>query len=170
MKNEIKTASILGLVLIALVVVSCSNRNKSKSSTSNDSTQKEESDKNTTIESVYTKTVLIGIIGSAPEWGSSWLDLASPMDFMENDSLILYISGASKVLVRLLHINNSQDQPVGIIGQHTVVNGQVIVRISQSYTGIKQISVHGGENPWGNYLLGSGNKPATLQQVILIRY
>ena len=169
MKKEIRTASILGLVLFALVVMSFNSGNNSKSPTNNDAIQKVTSDRNTAINSVSTKTVLTGNIGSAPEFGSSWIDLSSPMDFKENDSLILDVAGASKVLVRLLVINGSPDQPVVIIGQYTVVNGQASVFIKQSYIGIKQISVHGGENPWGRYPLGAGNKPATLQQVILIR-
>lgn len=170
MKNKIRTASILGLILFALVVVSCNSGNNSKSHASNDSIiKKVTSDSITTKKSVSTKTVLTGDIGSAPEWGSAWIDLTSPLDFKVNDSLLLDVAGASKVLVRLLHINGSPDQPVGIIGQYTVVNGEVIVCVTQSYSGIKQISVHGGANPWGKYPLGAGNKPATLQQVILIR-
>lgn len=168
MKKEIRTTTILGIVLFAFIVVSCNSRNNSKSPTNNDSPQQVTSEQSTATNSVSTKTVLSGNIGSAPEWGSSWIDL-TPMDFKENDSLILDVAGASILLVRLLDINGSPDQPVGIIGKYEVKNGIVSVSISQSYTGIKQISVHGGENPFGKYPLRAGNKPATLQKVILIR-
>jgi len=116
---------------------------------------------------------LIGETGSSWHWGSGWLDLATPTDFMKGDRLRLKIGGtATKILVRLLPKGISPDLPQGIIGGVITVPESRIVEVSldTDHKEIIQISVHGGPNPWGMYPLGGSNGPATLAAAELCRH
>ena len=115
---------------------------------------------------------LAGPIGLSSQWGSGWLDLATPTDFRKGDRLRLKIGGtADKIVVRLLPKGNSPDSPVGVIGGAITVPPNRIVEVSlkSDKKGIIQISVHGGPNPWGRYPLGRGNGAAALKVAELIR-
>ena len=111
-------------------------------------------------------TALEGNVGSAPQWGSGWLDLNQPTDFAAGGRLKISVSGdASKVLVRLLPKGQPPDQPVGIQGTFTVPASRIVeVKLSATRKNIVQISVHGNAHPW-TYNLGDGNGRATLSGV-----
>ena len=115
---------------------------------------------------------LVGQIGFSSQWGSGWLDLATPTDFLKGDRLRLKIGGtADKIVVRLLPKGISPDSPVGVIGSAVIVPENRIVEVSlkSDKKGIIQISVHGGPNPWGWYPLGGGNGAAALKVAELLR-
>ncbi len=114
---------------------------------------------------------LLGEIGASPRWGSGWLDLAVPTDFLKGDRIRLKIGGsASKILVRLLPRGRSPDTSTGLIGGTITVPEDRIVEVTLKYDRreIIQISVHGGPNPW-NRPLGGGNGPATIEEAEVIR-
>jgi len=108
-------------------------------------------------------------IGTSSQWGSSWCDLQPAVDFEANSTIEIHIDphGAGVVLVRLLSEGGNPDSPDGIIGGATpVTNGIIRIPLSQTYTNIKQISVHGGPDPW-DYNLGVSNKGARIITIIV---
>ncbi len=114
---------------------------------------------------------LLGEIGSSPRWGSGWLDLEAPTDFLKGDRVRIKVGGsASKILVRLLSKGRSPDTSVGLIGGTITIPEDRIVEVTLKYgrKEIIQVSVHGGPNPW-NIPLGGGNGPATIEEGELIR-
>jgi len=116
--------------------------------------------------------LLAGETGLSPRWGSGWLDLPTVTDFAAGDVLQLRIGGtAAKVLVRLLPEGTFPDSSVGIVGGAVIVpeNRIVDIVLDNDRKNIIQISVHGGPNPWGRFLLGGGNGPATLESATLVR-
>ncbi len=113
---------------------------------------------------------LLGEIGSSPHWGSGWIDLEAPTDFLKGDRIRIKVGGsASKILVRLLPKGRSPDTSTGLIGGTITVPEDRIVEVILKYDrkGIIQISVHGGPNPW-NKPLGGGNGPATIEEEPLL--
>ncbi|MCU7816616.1 MAG: hypothetical protein KZQ81_15815 [Candidatus Thiodiazotropha sp. (ex Rostrolucina anterorostrata)] len=106
---------------------------------------------------------ILGTIGASSQWGSGWIDL-SDAEFNAGDNLRLSIGGtASKVLIRILRTGESPDSPTGILGQFSVPKERFVeFKLSQDFKRVKQISVHGGSNPWGQFPLGGGNGPATI--------
>ncbi len=114
---------------------------------------------------------LDGTTGSSSQWGSGWLDLATPTDFAKGTRLRVRVGGtAKKIFVRLLAKGVSPDSSRGIVGGALNVpeNRVVEVRLDVDRKGIKQISVHGGPNPW-NKQLGSSIGPATLEAVEVMK-
>jgi hypothetical protein len=105
-----------------------------------------------------------GQIGHADQYGSGWLDLATMSDFKKDEQLRITVGGsAQKVVVRLLSRRDSPDSASGILGVFSVPkNKSVLVTIDGDYSGVIQLSVHGGSNPWNMFPLGGGNGPATL--------
>lgn len=112
--------------------------------------------------------LLQGSIGVSSEYMCGWLDLASVTDFYRGETLKLRIGGSAKrILLRLLPQNIDPNSRSGIVGGPLVVpeGGQVVVMLEENHSSVKQISVHGGPNPFGLYPLGGGNGPATLISV-----
>src|SRR5271165_2632910 len=108
---------------------------------------------------------LRGHIGGSSMWKSGWLDLGPPVDFRSGDIIRLKIGGtAERIMVRFLTVGDSPDDPVGIEGGALPVpsNRTVDLTLQHDYPQTKQISVHGGSNPWGLYPLGENNGPATI--------
>lgn len=108
--------------------------------------------------------------GSSPKWGSGWLDLRQPTTFESGTCLRLSIGGsASRIIIRLLRVDDDPNQAVGIIGERWNVptSRELVVRLSQRFPNVKQISVHGNPHPW-HYDLGSRNGPATLDSVTIV--
>jgi len=114
---------------------------------------------------------LSGNIGSSAKWGSSWIDLGQATSFLSGQVLKITLQddSARSVLVRLLPVGASPDEPAGLVGTQglPVAKRVVIVPLSKDYPNIKQISVHGGEKAW-DYNLGSGNGPARILTVELV--
>ena len=109
---------------------------------------------------------LRGHIGAASVWKSGWLDLDPPVDFRSGDIIRLKIGGtAERIIVRFLTVGESPGDPVGIEGGALPVQGAdrtVDLTLKGDHPQTKQISVHGGSNPWGLYPLGENNGPATI--------
>lgn len=120
--------------------------------------------------SAQTAEVLHGAVGKDLHWGSGWIDLA-PTSLFRGDQLQLSVGGtARKVVVRFLEDPQRADSPEGVVGVFTVGQDRTVrVPIDADRKGIRQLSVHGGPNPWGQYDLGEGNGPATLSGVEIIR-
>jgi hypothetical protein len=115
---------------------------------------------------------LNGQTGTSVQWGSGWIDLASPVDLAKGDVLRLKVGGsAQKVMVRCLAKGKSSDSTDGLVGDVVIVPKDRIIeiRLNSSRSKVVQISVHGGPNPWGMYPLGQSNGPATFDSAILIR-
>ena len=113
---------------------------------------------------------LQGTTGKSAQWGSGWLDLASPLSISKGQHLVLSIGGtATKIIVRLLPEGASADTTVGVIPEPVAVPKSRIVDIvvPDDRKQVIQISVHGGPNPWGQFPLGEGNGPATIQSAEL---
>lgn len=109
-----------------------------------------------------------GRIGASDKWQSGWLDLNTPTDFKQGDMLRIRVGGnARKIVIRLLPEGEKPDDPVGFEACDVPVpESRVVERtLGQDHPRIKQISVHGGPNPWGLCPLGGGNGPATLFSV-----
>ncbi len=114
---------------------------------------------------------LMGEIGVSTRWGSGWIDLEAPTDFLKGDRIRITVGGsATKVLVRLLSKGQSPDTNAGRIGGTITVPEDRIIEVTLKYDRkeIIQVSVHGGPNPW-NIPLGGGNGPATLEEAEVIR-
>lgn len=120
----------------------------------------------------YSQTgeVLHGVVGKDLHWGSGWIDLA-PTNLFKGDQLQLSVGGtAKKVVVRLLEDPLRADSSEGVVGVFLVGQDRMVrVSIDADRRGIRQLSVHGGPNPWGQYDLGEGTGPATLSGVVVIR-
>ena len=115
----------------------------------------------------YAET-LKGKIGTSSKWGSGWIILDKSVDFKRGDKIKLLLGGtAKKVLVRFLANGETADKPIGIEGGVINVpkNKIVLITISKEYKNVKQLSVHGGRNPWGLYPLGDNNGTATIMRV-----
>lgn len=176
-KSYINQISILGLIIIVCTIISCSNDKKSNNSTDEKSSiQIAENDKPVKQieqnQNKFTITELEGEIGLSKQWHSGWLDLDKPTNFYKGDSLVVIVGGtAEKIVLRLLSSGSDPNSPSGIVGRiHEVNNnGEVNVRLSKDHSNVTQVSVHGGENPWGVYPLGSGNGAAFIQSATLIR-
>jgi hypothetical protein len=106
-----------------------------------------------------------GTPGSDSRYGSGFIDLTPVVDFMHGEKLKLQIGGsAKKVVLRMLPAGANPNEPVGIVGTFAVPSGGVlIVTLDAEHPHTKQISVHGGPNPWGMYPLGGSNGAATLE-------
>ncbi len=176
-KSYVSRILIFGLFILVFCITSCDTKRKDNNSTSENSS--EQIKKNIeTFESVEQKqneiTVieLQGAIGLSKQWNSGWLDLNKPLDFYSGDSLIVVVGGtAERIVLRLLSAGKDSNSPSGVVGRiHQVNNNGVIhVKLSRDYPNIIQVSVHGGENPWGVYPLGAGNGAAFIQNATLIR-
>ncbi|MCA9466286.1 MAG: hypothetical protein KC643_12710 [Nitrospira sp.] len=119
-----------------------------------------------------TVTQLAGDTGQAPQWGSGWLDLHAPANFKSGDKLRLTISGsAKKFKVRLLPRGKAPDTPAGMLeGKFSAPKNEVLeIILKKDHPNVKQISVHGGPNPWGKYPLGGDNGPAAIDSAELVR-
>lgn len=107
-------------------------------------------------------------IGASSKWGSSWCDLSPPQNFPASTKLHISLSpgGAKRVLVRLLPQDQSPDDPVGIIGDPVPVppNNEISIIVTSPAERIKQISVHGGRNPF-NIELGKDNGNAHIVKI-----
>jgi hypothetical protein len=117
-------------------------------------------------------TILRGTFESSSTWGSGWLNLKPPVDFTKGERLKLTLGGsAAKVVVRLLPQDSQPDTTDGVIPiVMSVPKTRVIeVVIPNNSPQVKQISVHGGSNPWGQFPLGSKNGPATLVKAALLK-
>lgn len=117
----------------------------------------------------YTVTVysepLQGGIGASAHWGSGWLDLFKSTSFHRGDRLKLRVGGtANTIVVRFLEEGADPDDPSGIDGGPIKVPIDRLVEIvlQEDHENVIQISIHGGPNPWGLFLMGGGNGPATL--------
>jgi hypothetical protein len=109
-----------------------------------------------------------GSIGSSAQWSSGWIELDAPTDFRRGEPLRLTVGGsARKVVVRLLGRFDDPNSPNGVDGGVLDVppNGTILLTVQRDHPATRQISVHGGVNPWGLYRLGGGNGPATLLSV-----
>jgi hypothetical protein len=104
-------------------------------------------------------------------WNSGWIDFLQPINLSKGDQLRLTVGGtATRVVVRLRDDSRRADSPEGIVGVYAVGTDRLVrITLDADYKGIRQISVHGGPNPWTLYDLGSGNGPATLSSVQVIR-
>ena len=141
-----------------------------------------EKDKNTVSTTTEQKAVaaptnkeitipLLGEIGASSRWGSGWLDLGAPTDFLNGDRIRIKVGGsAAKILVRLLPKGQSPDTGTGRIGGTITVPENRIVEVTLKYDreDVIQVSVHGGAKPW-NISLGGGNGPATIEEAEVIR-
>jgi hypothetical protein len=115
---------------------------------------------------------LVGKIGSSPEWGSGYIDLAVPTDFRRGDRLVLRTAGAAtRVVVRLLSKGEPPDSSAGVIAVCVAVppNRILEVPVPEPHVGVVQVSVHGFESPWGKYDCGRGNGRATLESAGVAR-
>lgn len=108
---------------------------------------------------------LDGAIGSSSRWSVGWLDLEKITDFKKGDRLKITVGGtAKKILLRFLPKGADPNDPIGIDGgPRQVPNSRVIeVVVESDHKNIRQISVHGGPNPWGDFPLGQDNGAATI--------
>ena len=169
-KSYIRRISIFGLLILGFYIVSC---NTEKETSSEKIKSKDEPVKQIAQEQNSNEVIeLEGQIGQAKRWSSDWVDLNKAMDFHNGDSLIVIVGGtADRIVLRLLSEGKDPNSPNGVVGRiHQVnANGEVHDGLSRDFHNVIQISVHGGENPWGVYPLGTGNGAAFIQKVTLIR-
>ena len=85
-------------------------------------------------------------------WYSSYMELATPCNFMKGEQLKITLRGNAKwVYVRLLPEGANATIPVGIINKriHVPHNGVITVEIESPRQNIRQISVHSGRQAFG---------------------
>lgn len=176
-KRFTNSISIFGLFILVCLILSCNADKKSKNSNNENSTKQIE-ESSTPVkpselgQNEITITELKGEIGQSGQWKSGWLILDKHTNFYKGDSLVVIVGGtAEKIVLRLLSSGSDPNSPSGIVGRiHKVNNnGEVKVGLSRDHSNVTQVSVHGGENPWDVYPLGSGNGAAFIQSVTLIR-
>ena len=108
-----------------------------------------------------------GTVGASSQWGSGWIEVPATTAFKKGERLRLELGGtAAKALVRVLASGQSPDDPIGILGEFKVPESRILeVTLQEEVKNVRQISVHGGANPWGRFPLGANNGPATLTSV-----
>jgi hypothetical protein len=99
---------------------------------------------------------------------SSYLNLRTPLTLQQDDTLVIRLGGtARRVKVRLLQNLGHANQPVGVLDSTFEVPASkiIVVPVQYSVTSVRQISVHGGPNPFGRYPLMEGNGPAIIYSI-----
>ena len=105
---------------------------------------------------------------SSAQWGSGWLELDALTDLRRGETLRLALDGtARKVVVRFLSRADDPNSPNGVDGGALDVSpsGVVELTLKRDHLATRQVSAHGGVNPWGLYRLGGGNGPVVLLSV-----
>lgn len=106
--------------------------------------------------------------GVSPQWGSGWCDFGTSVAFKKGERLRLSIGGSAKrIIVRLLPKGADPNTTTGVIPTAFTVPSDRLLVLTVPYDApaTVQISVHGGQSPWGQYPLGAGNGPATISGV-----
>ena len=106
-----------------------------------------------------------GTVGASEKFGSGWIDLQQPVDFVKGDRLRIVVGGnASRVVIRLLPKDKPRDSSEGLLGAPVEVPKTRVVEVvlREDRLQVVQISVHGGPNPWGHFPMPN-NGPAALQ-------
>ncbi len=115
--------------------------------------------------------LLAGQINSSKKFGVGWIDLNSLVNFKKGDIIRISIGGTAQIVrVRLLPAGSHPNSPAGLISEKFHVPDDRIIEINvlKDQYNVSQISVHGGQNPWGESL-GADNGTATLKSVELVR-
>jgi hypothetical protein len=108
-----------------------------------------------------------GTLGASAQYGSGWIDLQQPMDFLKGDRLRIMVGGnASRVVIRLLPKDKARDSSEGLLGAPVEVPKTRVVEVvlREDRLQVVQISVHGGPNPWGHFPMPN-NGSAAIQSV-----
>jgi hypothetical protein len=111
---------------------------------------------------------LSGTLGDSKAYYSGYLNLITPLTLKQDDTLVIRLGGtARRVKVRLLQNLADSDQPVGMLDSTFQVPASkiIVVPVQYSVTSVRQISVHGGPNPFGRYPLMEGNGPAIIHSI-----
>ena len=117
---------------------------------------------------------LRGSIGTSPQWKSSWLDFEQPHIFRRGDTVRILLGGdASEVIVRFLSMSDDPNSPAGVVGNPIQVttngtSGEITLHLDNDYNAIKQISIHGGANPWGIYQMPPDNGSPVILHIYLM--
>jgi hypothetical protein len=99
---------------------------------------------------------------------SGWCDFDTPVAFKKGERLRLAVGGtARKIILRLLPKGADPNTTTGVIPTPFTIPSDrfLVVTVPYDVSATVQISVHGGQNPWGQYSLGAGNGPATISGV-----
>src|SRR5205085_1993944 len=85
---------------------------------------------------------------------SSWIDFDPPIEFKrdQNISITLDRSGPNptrRIYVRLMPANSSPDSDNIGISTLDITGTVVNIKLLRDYKNIKQLSIHGGTNPFG---------------------
>jgi hypothetical protein len=104
---------------------------------------------------------LTGTVGEASgsAWQSAYMDLKPVRDFNKGDRILIRVEGAAEwVKVRLLPETGNPSQPTGVVGPKIKVpaGGELEITLDKNRPRIKQISVHAGEEAWGQELNPNG--------------
>jgi hypothetical protein len=113
-----------------------------------------------------------GKTGSTSKYYSGWIDLQRLTDFHRGDKLRLTMdqrihNPAKEIYVRLLAKDGSPNDEDEGAGTHPVKGPVVEVVLDKDYPQTRQISVHGGPNPFGTQQLSPDNGTAKLISVDL---
>jgi hypothetical protein len=116
---------------------------------------------------------LRGTVGSSSKFYSGWIDLQQLTDFHRDDILKITVdrripNPASEIYVRLLPKDGSADDDDEGAGIYRVTGPVVEIKLDKDYSQIRQISIHGGPNPFGAHQLPPDNGRAKLISVDLI--
>jgi hypothetical protein len=118
---------------------------------------------------VVAQTVqLPGRVGTLEDWNVTWLDLSAVRNFAAGQTLHLAFQGPDpkEVVVRFVPVGCSNGSPCEISCevQH-IQNHQLIVKLTQDYTAIRQISVHSGVSGSAFQCAVDGGPISTLTRV-----
>ena len=89
------------------------------------------------------------------------------LSFKKGDKLLIKLDGtAENVVVRLLPSSGDPGTSIGIEGKtrKVPVDKAITVTLEHDHSGIKQISVHGGQSAW-NIPLGANNGNASIASI-----
>ena len=112
---------------------------------------------------------LKGNIGQAggPNWQSAWMDITPPRDFRKGEVLQVKVQGRAEwVRVRLLPDGEMPTSPAGLLDSKMRVpaGGVITIKLQRDYPAVKQISVHSGQEAWGE-AMNSQNSDAKIVSV-----
>jgi len=118
--------------------------------------------------SIRAQTAVACQPGISLQWSSGWCDFGTAVAFKKGERLRLAVGGsAKKIIVRLLPKEADPNTTIGVIPTPFTVpaNRFLVLTVPYDAPATVQISVHGGQSPWGQYPLGAGNGPATISGV-----
>lgn len=106
-----------------------------------------------------------GRIDNDRHWKSAWIDVTPPMELPSGTKVRVKVGGtAQRMILRVLRVGDDENTLIGVTGDIIDIpeNREVEVTLDNTFSNVRQISVHGGSNPFGSFPMGDENGHVTL--------